>query len=131
MELHLKIIGVLLVGLALMHAFFPKHFRWKEELAGLSLFSRQVMYVHTLFIGLMILLMGLLCLFSSSELVGTALGKRVCLGMAIFWVTRLLVQLFVYSSELWRGKVFETIIHIVFSLLWIYLSVVFTIAWLT
>lgn len=129
MELHLKIIGIILIGLALMHAFFPRHFRWKEELAGLSLFSRQIMYVHTLFIALMILLMGLLCLFSANELVGTPLGKRVCLGMGIFWVTRLLIQFFGYSSQLWRGKPFETVIHIVFSLLWIYLSVVFTAIW--
>ena len=125
MELHLKIIGVLLMGLALLLAFFPKHFRWKEELSGLSLLSRQIMYVHTLFIALIILLMGMLCLTSASELVGTVLGKRVCLGLALFWIPRLLIQFFGYSSELWRGKVFETVIHIIFSILWLYLSLVF------
>lgn len=130
MELHIKIIGVLQIGLALLHAFFPRHFRWKEELSGLSLLSRQVMYVHTLFIALMILLMGILCVTSTSELVGTAFGKRICLGMAIFWVTRLLVQFFGYSSELWKGKVFETIIHVIFSILWVYLSVIFVMVWL-
>jgi hypothetical protein len=131
MELHLKVIGALLIGLALLHAFFPRHFRWKEELSGLSLLSRQIMYVHTLFIGLMIALMGVLCLTSSSDLTTTTLGKKVCLGMALFWTTRLLVQFFGYSSELWRGKLFETATHIVFSLLWLYLSVVFFIIWLS
>lgn len=120
-----------MIGLAALHAFFPKHFRWKEELSGLSLLSRQIMYVHTLFIALMILLMGLLCLTSAAELTGTTLGKRVCLGLGLFWITRLLIQFFGYSSELWRGKVFETTIHVIFSLLWLYLSIVFMIAWLS
>ncbi len=125
MELHIKIIGVLLIGLAFLHAFFPRRFRWKEELAGLSLLSRQIMYVHTLFIALTILLMGVLCLTSADELVNTQFGRRICLGLAIFWTTRLLVQFFGYSSELWRGRPFETVMHVIFSLLWLYLSGIF------
>jgi len=131
MELHLKVIGVLQIGLTLLHAFFPRHFRWKEELSGLTLLSRQIMYVHTLFIALIILLMGVLCLTSSADLVSTTLGKRACLGLGLFWVTRLLIQFFGYSSELWRGKVFETVIHVIFSILWLYLSVVFVMIWLS
>ena len=130
MELHLKIIGVLLIGLAAMHASFPKQFQWKDELRPLSLLNREMMYVHTLFIALTILLMGLLCLLSSNDLVNTPLGKRVCLGLAIFWGIRLFVQFFGYSSELWRGKIFETTMHIVFSILWVYVTVVFTAVWL-
>jgi hypothetical protein len=131
MELHLKIIGVLLTCLALLHGFFPKHFRWKEELGSLTLLSRQMMYVHTLFVALMILLMGIFCLTSADEIVNTSLGKRVSLGFGIFWLTRLLIQFFGYSSELWRGKVFETTMHILFSILWIYLSVIFIAVWLS
>jgi hypothetical protein len=131
MELHLKIIGVLQIGLALLHAFFPRHFRWKEELGSLSILSRQIMYVHTLFIALIILLMGVLCLTSTDELLSTTLGKRVSLGLGLFWVTRLMVQFFGYSSELWRGKAFETTIHILFSVLWLYQSVTFIAIWLS
>jgi len=129
METHLKIIGILLIGLALSHAFFPRHFRWKEELVSLSLLTRQIMYVHTFFIALVVFLMGLLCVTSADQLTGTMLGKRVSLGMGVFWATRLLVQFFGYSSELWKGKRFETGVHIVFSVLWIYFSVVFVLAW--
>ncbi len=131
MEVHLKIIGVLQIGLALLHAFFPKRFGWKEELGSLSILSRQMMYVHTLFIALTIFLMGILCLTSAADLINTSLGKRVSLGLAIFWATRLLIQFFGYSSQLWRGKVFETIMHIIFSIFWIYMSVVFIAVWLS
>ena len=128
MELNLKIAGVLQIALALLHARFPKRFGWKEELAPLSLLSRQVMYVHTFFIALTVFLMGILCVTSAGDLINTALGQRVSLGLAIFWITRLVVQFFGYSSELWRGKTFETVIHIVFSVLWAYLSLTFVAA---
>jgi hypothetical protein len=125
MELHLKIIGWILVVLAIVHVVFPKRFNWTEELSSLSLINRQVMYVHTFFIALVVLLMGLLCLTSAKELIETDLGKKIVLGLGVFWMIRLFIQFFGYSSKLWKGKTFETTIHIVFSFLWTYLSVIF------
>jgi hypothetical protein len=130
MELHLKIIGILLIVLGAMHLFFPRYFYWKQELVGLSLFNRQMMYVHLFFIGFVVFLNGLLCLTSSAELLTTALGKRICLGIGIFWVVRLYVQFFGYSSKIWKGKTFETAVHVVFAGLWTYLSTVFLIVWM-
>jgi hypothetical protein len=125
MEIQLKVIGGLLVVLALLHAGFPRYFDWPTELKPLSLINRQMVYVHTLFIALVVLLMGLLCLSCASELVGTPLGRKVALGLGLFWLARLLVQFFGYSSALWRGKRFETTVHVSFSLLWTYLMAVF------
>lgn len=125
MELHLKIIGVLMIILSLVHILFPVYFEWKNQLQAVSLINRQMMYVHTFFIALTVLLMGLLCLSSSQELIATALGKKIAFGFGVFWCIRLFIQFFGYSSRLWKGKKFETIIHIVFSILWIYLSAVF------
>ena len=130
MELHLKIIGILLILLAMIHIVFPKYFNWQEELRSLSIINRQLMYVHAFFIALVVFLMGLLCLTSAPELYHTPLGKKLCLGLAIFWAIRLYVQFFGYSSITWIGKRRETIIHIVLSLLWIYLTVVFAFAYL-
>lgn len=125
MEVHFKIIGALLMALALVHVIFPKYFNWKEELKPLSLINRQMMTVHTFFIALMVFLMGLLCLTSASELITTKLGKRISLGLGVFWFIRLLIQFFGYSTALWKGKKFETAMHILFSLFWAYLSVMF------
>jgi hypothetical protein len=130
MELHLKIVGVLLMLLGLLHIIFPRYFRWKEELSFVSDINRQMMYVHAFFIAFGICLMGLLCLTSSTELTTTSFGKRISLGLGLFWVTRLLIQFFGYSSLLWRGKTFETTVHILFSALWIYLSSVFFVIYL-
>ncbi len=125
MELHLHIIGIALMTLAVVHVIFPKYFDWKKDLSSLSLINREMFYVHTFFIALGVFLMGLLCLVASSEIVETALGQKVAFGFAIFWFVRLLIQFFGYSSVLWKGKTFESIVHVVFSLFWGYLSVVF------
>jgi hypothetical protein len=125
MVVQLKAIGFLLVILALLHVAFARYFNWREEFAPVSLINRQMMYVHTFFVAFTVLLMGVLCLTSAAELVGTPLGHRLALGCGIFWLARLLVQFFGYSAQLWRGKRFETFVHVVFAALWTYLSTVF------
>lgn len=125
MELQLKIIGILLVTLGLVHAFFPKYFNWKKELSSLSLINKQMMEVHTFFIAFALVLMGILCFINPKDLIETKLGHQISIGFGIFWLVRLLFQFFIYSSKLWKGKTFETLMHILFSLLWIYLSFTF------
>jgi hypothetical protein len=125
MHIHLKIIGFVLMALALVHVIFPRYFHWKEELKNISLMNRQMMKVHTFFIALTVFLMGLLCATYTDDIIGTHFGRIISLGFGIFWFFRLVIQFFGYSSELWKGKTFETIVHIIFALLWAYLSVVF------
>jgi hypothetical protein len=130
MEMHLKITSALLMALALIHVVFPRYFNWKYEFSLVSHINRQMMYVHTFFIAFIVFLMGLLCLTSATALVTTDLGKRISLGIGIFWVTRLFVQFFVYSKSHWKGKKFETTVHVLFVILWTYLSGVFILAFL-
>jgi hypothetical protein len=130
MELQIKIIGGLFILLAFIHIPLPKYFKWKEDLATVALINRQLMYVHMSFIALGIFLVGVLCLTSAGELLGTAFGRRVCLGLAIFWITRLYAQFFVFSKGIWKGKAFETAVHIVFSFFWAYLSIIFMLGYL-
>lgn len=125
MILHIKIIGFLLILLSMIHVIFPKYFNWEEELSRISLINKQMMEIHTLFIGITVFMMGLLCVVSTHDLVSTSLGRTISLGFGIFWAIRFFIQIFGYSSKLWKGKQFETIVHILFSALWIYLSVVF------
>ncbi|WP_332452737.1 hypothetical protein [Chryseobacterium aquaticum] len=125
MQIHLIIVGIIFIFLAFIHIIFPKYFEWEKEFKSLSLANRQIMKIHTVFIALTVFLMGLLCLTSANDLMETSLGKKIILGLAIFWTTRLVFQFFGYSSKLWKGKIFETSVHIIFSFLWIYISFVF------
>ncbi|PSL29030.1 hypothetical protein CLV42_107176 [Chitinophaga ginsengisoli] len=114
-----------MIVLAFSHVVFPGYFNWREELKPLSLINRQIMTIHTFFIALAVFLLGLLCLTSGNELINTRFGRRISLGMGVFWIIRLFIQFFGYSSALWKGERFETIVHIVFSLLFGYMSIVF------
>jgi hypothetical protein len=125
MEQHYKIIGIFLIVLAFVHTIFPKYFNWKQDLKNVSLVNRQMVYIHTLFIGIALFLMGILCFTSAEELTQAPLGKKIALGFGIFWLIRLLVQFFGYSPSLWRGKKFETTVHLMFIVLWFYFTVVF------
>lgn len=124
--LHLKFLGLLLIGLALFHIFLPRRFGWIEELRKVELLTRQIFYVHMFFIALMVGLMGILALFYAEELVRpSTLGKAISGGLTLFWGIRVVCQLFVYDKALWLGKRFETSMHALFTLLWLYLTVVF------
>lgn len=119
-----------MIVLALIHLIFPRYFDWEQELTKISLINKQMMYFHTFFIGLIVLLMGVLCFTAAEELSSTALGKKIALGLFIFWGTRLGVQFFGYSSLLWKGKRFETYVHLLFAVLWTYFSVIFLMVYL-
>ena len=125
MEIHLKLVGIILIGIALIHVGFPKKFKWKEELSSLSLINQQMMVVHTFFVALTVVMIGFLCLYSTDDLINTDLGRQICFGLFIFWFIRFIFQFFVYSTKLWMGKLFETTMHIIFSLIWLYVSLVF------
>jgi len=98
MEIHLKVIGILLIVLAFIHVIFPKYFNWKQELASLSLINKQMMTIHTFFIALTVFLIGVLCVTSASEIIETSLGRKLALGLGLFWGIRLVIQFFGYSQ---------------------------------
>ena len=124
----ISILGGILILLALVHIIFPRYFSWKEDFAQVSLINRQVMEVHTFFVALTVALMGILCVTSADMLLESPLGRRICMGMAIFWAARLITQFFWYSPSLWKGKRFETLIHILFSILWASATALFSVA---
>ena len=41
-------------------------------------------------------------------------------GFVIFWLSRLISQFFVYDPNIRRGRRFYSIMHVVFSIFWVY-----------
>lgn len=127
--IHLRIVGILLLLLAALHGVFPKRFKWKEELARLSLLNRQIFLVHDFFIVLLLIMMGFLSTFFTSALLQpTPLGRLVLGGLVIFSGLRLLVQWFGYDRRLWWGSPFNATVHFIFSAMWVYLVFVYAYA---
>ena len=130
MELNIKIAGIFMILLSLMHIGFPRYFKWEIELKKVSLINKQLMEVHTFFVAFTVFLMGILCLISSNDLINSMLGRRISMGLGIFWGLRLFIQLFGFSSSLWKGKTFETSMHFLFTIIWIYFTISFLILFL-
>lgn len=126
---HLHLGGLVMASLVVVNLFVPSRFHWREEMARLSLVNRQIFQVHTVFLVLILALFSILLLTCARELLEpTRLSRAMLLGLTIFWGLRMVVQWCFYSSELWRGHRFNTIVHVAFSVLWVYLTSVFAAA---
>lgn len=98
---HLKVVGGLLVALGLAHGVFSRYFKWKEELAQLSLLTRQILLVHCFFIALLLVMMGVWSLFYPSALLGSGSLSRVVLtGFVVLVVPLSIPVLRIRSSHL-------------------------------
>ena len=98
----------------------------------MSLMTRQVFIVHCFFIALMLVLLGICSAFYADTLLApNDLSRVLVAGMVVFWLSRLLVQLFVYDPKIWRGRRFYTAMHVLFSLMWTYFVATYSAALLT
>jgi hypothetical protein len=126
---HLHAGGLAMASLVVLNLFVPSRFHWREELSRLSLVNRQIFQVHTIFLVLVLGLFSALLLTCASALLEpTRLSRAVLVGLTIFWALRMVVQWCFYSPTLWRGHRFNTVVHYVFSALWVYLTGVFAAA---
>jgi hypothetical protein len=123
LTIHLQLVGALLMLLGLSHAFFNRYFGWEQELAGASLLTRRIFFVHNFFIGLGVTMAGAVSLFYARTLLRpSALSWPILAGMFAFWLCRLLAQFFAYDTAIWRGDRFRTLMHAAFSALWCYVT---------
>lgn len=123
----LRVAGTGLVALALLHVPISRKLRWKEEAAALSPVNASIFHVHAFFICLVLVMMGLPCLFDPAIfLLPSRAGGWLAWSFAGFWGVRLYCQWFVYRPHLWRGKRFETVMHWLFTFLWSALAGLFT-----
>ncbi|HEV2324403.1 MAG TPA: hypothetical protein VGS10_10690 [Terracidiphilus sp.] len=129
LTLHLQIVGALLLLLAVCHAFFNRYFKWSRELAGVSLFTRRVFFVHAFFIALTVALAGAgSILYAGALLQPNPLSRAILAALVTFWLCRLFAQFFAYDAVIWRGNRFRTSMHVFFSVLWCYVTVVYGVA---
>jgi len=124
----LRIAGAVLLLLAAMHVPLSRRLKWYEESLLLSPVNAAVFRVHTLFICLILILMGLPCIADPSVFIERNRASGwLAWTFAAFWSVRLYVQWFVFPRTLWLGKRFETKVHFIFTAIWIFLAALFVI----
>jgi hypothetical protein len=127
---NLRAAGALLALLVVVNLFVPSRFGWRADMAKLSLLNRQIFQAHSVFLVLILALSSTLLLTSAEALLEPSrLSRAILLGLTIFWGLRMVMQWFFYSPDIWRGNRFFTMMHVVFSATWMYLTGVFGTAW--
>jgi hypothetical protein len=93
------------VQLSILAANFvmPGKLRCRENLARVSPMIQSVFIVHWIYILLMLAIFSGLCFWFAPELAGgSRLGHFLSAAIALFWLPRIPIQLFVYDRELRR-----------------------------
>jgi hypothetical protein len=95
----LMIVGVAQVLLGLAHARVHRFLGWPRDLQGSTEMTRMVSYVHTFYIGLMVVALGVVEIAYRAELLHDVRLGRAVVGFAtVVWVCRLGAQLTVFRS---------------------------------
>ena len=129
LEFHLRLIGVLMLGVAALGCYVPRRFGWGVEIERLTLLTRQVFVVHCVFVVVVVGLLGVLhAAWAPALLAPGPLPRAVLAGMLLVWGARLLAQWFYYDASLWRGHRLNTAMHVLFSAIYTYFVAVFAIA---
>jgi hypothetical protein len=122
----LRIAGTGLILLAFLHIPIARYLNWRGEAARMSELNATVFHVHTLFLCLVLVGMGLPALIEPSVfLTPTAAGRWGTWSLTVFWLIRLIFQWTTYRPAWWKGKRFETSMHWFFTVVWSYLASVF------
>lgn len=81
----------------------PEKLRCRENLARMSPILRDVFIVHWIYILAILGIFSTICFRFAPELAGASrLGRFFSAAMALFWLPRIPIQLFVYDPELRR-----------------------------
>ena len=92
--------GVCHFGILLASALVPRVLDWNRELARVSPLSRHLIWTHGVFIVLTIVAFGAISVANAETLsAGSALARWFCGFVAVFWLSRLVVQLFLFDAR--------------------------------
>ena len=96
----IRVGGVLHFSLLLAGILLPIVLDWRGDLAKLSRLSRQIVWVHGVFIALVVCAFGVGSILLAQFLTaGTPLARSLCGFIAAFWLARLAVQLFMLDAS--------------------------------
>jgi hypothetical protein len=118
--------GILHLLVASVNFFAIRKFRYRDNLTKVSPVVRQVFIVQNVYIVLILAAFAALCFEFAADLAGPEpLGRSLSGFLAGFWSLRILLQLFLYDSELRRQ---HRLLDVLFLVVYGYLTGVFTLA---
>ncbi|MCF6312226.1 MAG: hypothetical protein L3J39_07220 [Verrucomicrobiales bacterium] len=122
----LTLAGIAHFGILFASASTPRALDWKNTLACLPKMMRQMFWVYGAFIVLMIVSFGTITLAYTETLAGgSPLARAMCAMIAIFWLTRLIVQFFIFDATPYLTNWFYKYGYHALTLIFIFLSSVY------
>ena len=101
LPLFIQLAGVVQFIIAAANFFAPAKLHYAENLRLVSPIVRQIFIVHSTYIVIVLVGLGLLCLLFTSDLYGaSALGKGLGAFLAFFWSLRAAIQFFYYDRAI-------------------------------
>jgi hypothetical protein len=126
LQIAIKLAGVLQLITAAANFFLPTKLHYRENLARVSPIIRQIFIVHSIYIVIVLIGFGLICLLFTHDLCGaSALGTFLSGFLALFWGLRTVLQIIYYDDTV---KKEHPIGAWFFAFVFFYLAVVFTAA---
>lgn len=123
----LQLAGAGLILLAILHIPIGRRLKWREDAERLSAVNASIFHVHTFFICVVLVMMGLPCLLDPRVFLDKSRAAAwLSWSFAAFWIIRLYFQWFVYRADLWQGKRMETFMHWCFTFIWMALATLFS-----
>jgi hypothetical protein len=122
----IQLAGILQLVIAAANFFAPAKLHYRENLAKVSPIIRQIFTVHSIYIVLVLIGFGLICLLFPNDLCGGgALGRFLCGFLAVFWGLRVVLQFAYYDSAIKKENPLGTLC---FGTAFIYLATIFAAA---
>jgi hypothetical protein len=118
--------GICHFGILVASALVPKVLDWKNQLRLLNPLCRHVVWTHGAFIVLVIVGFGAMSLGLASELAaGTPLARSLCVFIGLFWLARLMIQLFLFDARPFLTTPFLTIGYHGLTIAFVFLASVY------
>jgi hypothetical protein len=110
MKTLLQIAAALQLSILVASSITPRVLDWRRNLAGLLPFLRKLFWIYGGFIVLIIISFATLTFLHAGPMAsGEPVARSLCAFIAIFWLARLVVQLFVFDARPFLTNWFYTL----------------------
>ena len=123
----LQLAGLAQIALVAGSLAIPKVLKWDAELAKVQLLIKQMFWTYAAYILVINLCFGLISFFVAGDLLnGSRLAMLVTGFIAVYWISRVLIQFFYFDRSSFPTGRLNKIAEIVLVALFIILSIVYS-----
>ena len=123
--------GLAQIALVVGSAAIPKLLNWKGELMKTSLLIRQIFWTYAGYILVINFSFGLLSILGEEELLDKSfLAKAITLFIALYWITRILIQFFYFDTSAAPKGLIYKVGEVTLVLLFFFLAIIYSCAFI-